>query len=630
MNSSVLIIAVAGLTFLGRGSALTAGTPDRMSQEAKKKLSELVAAIPQNRLGPLTLEEWHNPERLQRILVGLREPASLSKRTDLTSAFPRSGSELGSLARVQQSTPSIHPDSAFVRNSCEIPIRHIYSYDASGKLTLDQEEELGGNGWEARSSESRTYDPAGRLTSDVETVLGVVWWRRTLSYDAEGRVTCDMNEGRNWMTGQLEECYSSIAAYDDAGNNTFNQYEYRNEGEPMTGWRHGQTYNELGLAVADSFARLTCRGWEMQQRSQKTYDSVGRFTSSYIDVLVKGEWTPSLRDTVLYDNGGSPYHELEEVWTDQSWAPFSRSTTTIDNEGNPESDIVERWENEQWVNCYRIFFTNDPLVRRMSTLAQEWTGNDWRNTFYWHEVGGPDGRILSQADSNWSDGQLTGCSTLIGECSGEGHNREFLESWRSESWNGGRLICGVANKNRYDWLQQQLSSEQDEFDSSKSVWLPEMMVTWGYEADGRLVSLKSFGWEDTSWVPSDMGFCLYYDDPGKRLDLCFSEVRFAYRQSVSAVADKDKNVPVDFALMQNYPNPCNPTTTIRYGLPARSHVNLTVFNALGQEVSELVQGEQDAGYHDVKFDAHNLSSGVYFYRLHAGSHTETKKLLVVR
>jgi hypothetical protein len=89
-------------------------------------------------------------------------------------------------------------------------------------------------------------------------------------------------------------------------------------------------------------------------------------------------------------------------------------------------------------------------------------------------------------------------------------------------------------------------------------------------------------------------------------------------------------VPHALNLSQNYPNPFNPSTTIRYGLPNRSYVTLTVFNTLGQSVSTLVNGEQDAGYHEVQFDGKDLSSGIYFYRLQAGEFVSTKRMLIMK
>jgi hypothetical protein len=88
--------------------------------------------------------------------------------------------------------------------------------------------------------------------------------------------------------------------------------------------------------------------------------------------------------------------------------------------------------------------------------------------------------------------------------------------------------------------------------------------------------------------------------------------------------------PEGFSLSQNYPNPFNPSTTIRYGLPERSRVSLAVYNTLGQQVTVLQNGEQEAGYYDAKFDASTLPSGVYFSRLQAGSYVETRKLCLVR
>jgi hypothetical protein len=94
--------------------------------------------------------------------------------------------------------------------------------------------------------------------------------------------------------------------------------------------------------------------------------------------------------------------------------------------------------------------------------------------------------------------------------------------------------------------------------------------------------------------------------------------------------DSPRRVPAVYALEQNHPNPFNPGTTIRYSLPERSYVTLTVFNTLGQKVGSLVQGEQEAGYHEVRFDASSLSSGVYLYRLAAGSFVQTRRLVVIK
>jgi photosystem II stability/assembly factor-like uncharacterized protein len=100
---------------------------------------------------------------------------------------------------------------------------------------------------------------------------------------------------------------------------------------------------------------------------------------------------------------------------------------------------------------------------------------------------------------------------------------------------------------------------------------------------------------------------------------------------VTSVEGEERHgIPGQFLVDQNYPNPFNPSTTIRYGLPERSQVHLAVYNTLGQQVTVLQNGEQEAGYHDVRFDASNLPSGVYFYRLQGGSYVETRKLCVVR
>jgi len=89
-------------------------------------------------------------------------------------------------------------------------------------------------------------------------------------------------------------------------------------------------------------------------------------------------------------------------------------------------------------------------------------------------------------------------------------------------------------------------------------------------------------------------------------------------------------IPVEYALRQNYPNPFNPATTIVYGLRERANVELILFDVLGREIETIVNGEQDAGYYEVEFNASRLASGIYFYRLQAGSFVETKKMILMK
>jgi hypothetical protein len=89
-------------------------------------------------------------------------------------------------------------------------------------------------------------------------------------------------------------------------------------------------------------------------------------------------------------------------------------------------------------------------------------------------------------------------------------------------------------------------------------------------------------------------------------------------------------LPTSFGLAQNYPNPFNPSTVIEFELPRASRVDLTVYNVLGQEVSNLVSGYREAGVHQVTFDATRYPSGVYFYRLTHEQGSETKKMTLVK
>jgi photosystem II stability/assembly factor-like uncharacterized protein len=98
----------------------------------------------------------------------------------------------------------------------------------------------------------------------------------------------------------------------------------------------------------------------------------------------------------------------------------------------------------------------------------------------------------------------------------------------------------------------------------------------------------------------------------------------------SDVIEVDVRSLNEYTLEQNYPNPFNPATTIGYVLREKTNAKLILLNAIGEEVAVLVNGEQDKGFHKIDFNASTLASGVYFYRLQAGSFVQTRKMILLK
>ncbi len=125
-----------------------------------------------------------------------------------------------------------------------------------------------------------------------------------------------------------------------------------------------------------------------------------------------------------------------------------------------------------------------------------------------------------------------------------------------------------------------------------------------------------------SFVDRSVGVGTYY----YRLKQVDFNGTFEYFNAIQV----DVNSPVEFFLGQNYPNPFNPSTTIKFGLAADSKVMLRIFDVTGQEVMTLINKDMKAGHHEVSFNASKLNSGVYFYKLEAGSFSSIKKMMLIK
>jgi len=141
-----------------------------------------------------------------------------------------------------------------------------------------------------------------------------------------------------------------------------------------------------------------------------------------------------------------------------------------------------------------------------------------------------------------------------------------------------------------------------------------------------------------------LGFYTYVaycgDYPSTAIDSSFFEVEVIAGPSTGtgevgwvltgSFSEGETDLPSEFALLSNYPNPFNAQTVIQYQLPVSSTVKVEVYNLLGSKVATLMNGEQEAGYKSVTWDASEISSGVYFYKLTAGDYTETRRMMLVK
>ena len=103
-----------------------------------------------------------------------------------------------------------------------------------------------------------------------------------------------------------------------------------------------------------------------------------------------------------------------------------------------------------------------------------------------------------------------------------------------------------------------------------------------------------------------------------------------YTTVATSVKQIGSEVPQEFLLSQNYPNPFNPSTTISFAIPNQADVKLSIYNSIGEEVAELLNDNISAGFHEVTFDATNLTSGIYFYKISASNFASVKKMLLLK
>ncbi len=137
------------------------------------------------------------------------------------------------------------------------------------------------------------------------------------------------------------------------------------------------------------------------------------------------------------------------------------------------------------------------------------------------------------------------------------------------------------------------------------------------------------------WGASTLAATEVRSDGSTAFEIQFPDTVFSYRAlkfslNAATTTSSNQQVPTSYESDQNYPNPFNPSTSIGFSLPEVQFVTLKIYDMLGKETASLMNNVMNAGTHTVQWNAANIPSGVYFYRLTAGPYAMTKKLLLMR
>lgn len=158
----------------------------------------------------------------------------------------------------------------------------------------------------------------------------------------------------------------------------------------------------------------------------------------------------------------------------------------------------------------------------------------------------------------------------------------------------------------------------------------------GFEVE-RLASKPNSSWEKIGFVPGSGNSAVvknYSFSDNTRLSGKYTyrlkQIDFDGTFSYGPSAEADFGVPAVYGLSQNYPNPFNPSTTVEFQLPEVSKVTITLYDILGNEVMILLNETKEAGFHSVNVDLHNMSNGVYYYKMSAGSFSQVKKMILIK
>lgn len=425
------------------------------------------------------------------------------------------------------------------------------------------------NTWQTalRNPQREFYEEEGFNAKDTRTTINkTLFGDGFLLIEESGQIWDSSNSA--WVN------YSKDSYVYDVNNNQtewIRQFWGGSDWENYT--KHLYAYDVNNNQIEDlwyfSFDNST---WVNYSKKSFTYDGNNNLTE-LLNQAWQDPWANEYKHSYTYDGNNNLTEWLGQDWNGSAWVNSFKKFYTYDGNNNQIEEIWHLWDNSAWRNYYKYSYAYDINNNLIETLTYVWDGSAWVN--YGKDTYTYDGNnnLTEKLRQYWENSVLVNYEKYSYIYDGNNNLTEYL----NQSWDGSAWL----NIWKYSYT----------FNGNNN--LTEELYQTGYGFD---------------WVN---GFKLIYS----YIPTDVTEITSEFN---------------DYSLSNNYPNPFNPSTTIRYSISTTSQVTIKVFDILGNEIKTIVDGEMSLGKYEVLFDASGLSSGIYFYQIKAGDFNQTRKMILLK
>jgi len=397
--------------------------------------------------------------------------------------------------------------------------------------------------------------------------------RALYTYDSNGNQTERSSQrlsGAVWVNMSRD-----LYTYDPNGNLTEYLIQNGDVGDWVNDWQYLYAYDLNGNITEYSSQSWDGIDWEKHWRYLYTHNFIGKRIEQLLQRWDGTDWKDDgSRGLYAYDSDGNQIELLWQRWDGTDWDDDSRRLYAYDSDGNQIEFLRQNWDGTGWVNNWRGLYAYDRNGNRVEYLLQSWDVTDWMNELLELYTYDPSGNQIEFLKQNW-----------------DGIN--WVNNWR-------QLSVFDLNRNQVEYVGQIWDGIN---------WVNNWRYLYTYDTIGNLTEQLWQRWNEAVWVSKNITYVDY------------TNINLTVENEI---------IPTGYLLEQNYPNPFNPETVIEYALPVQTEVRLVVYDLRGQEVARLIDGVQQAGNHNIKWDASNVASGIYIYRLQAADFVQTRKMVLLK